>query len=112
MPLLSIHSSATKLSNEQDFLREISIQISQLTGKPEDYVMTKLVLNVPMTFAGSNEPCALIEFKAIGSFSTSLLSEPISKIISDKLSIPLSRIYISFEEVAPRNWGFNGRTFG
>ena len=112
MPLVSVTSSLPESSSPTDFLKVLSREISSLLGKPEAYVMTKYVSNVEMTFAGNTDPCCYVELKNIGSLNTSVISNSLCEIITANLGIPPSRTYIYFEDVDPRNWGFNSRTFG
>ncbi len=112
MPLISLKTSLNEIQEEDALLKELSSKLSSLTNKPEKYVMTILEKNLPMTFSGSNEPCCFVEIKSIGSIKAKVMSEVISNVISKKISIPLDRIYINFEDIDPNNWGFNGGTFG
>tara|TARA_Y100001968_G_scaffold270018_1_gene261043 strand:+ start:560 stop:898 length:339 start_codon:yes stop_codon:yes gene_type:complete len=112
MPLIRIQTSINKIDNQDEFLNKLSSEISKLTGKSEQYVMTVLETNIPMTFAGSSFPSCYVEIKSIGALNPPLMSEIICKLISNKTKIPSNRIYISFEDVAPNKWGFDGNTFG
>ena len=70
--------------------------------------MTLLDTAVPMTFAGSSEPCAYVEIdwrlKATGD-DVSVLR--VDRICRDSAS----RIYVAFEDFNASNWGWND-TFG
>tara|TARA_Y100001968_G_scaffold330483_1_gene382496 strand:- start:548 stop:886 length:339 start_codon:yes stop_codon:yes gene_type:complete len=112
MPLIRVQTSLGEIENTDDFLKGISSEVSNCTGKPEKYVMTFLQTNVPMTFGGSASPCCFVEIKSIGSLKPSLMTERICKLISSKTEIPSNRIYIAFEDVEASKWGFNGGTFG
>ena len=112
MPLIKVQTSLTQIDAKENLLKELSSEISDLTGKPEQYVMAVLETNVPMTFAGSDSPCCYIEVKSIGSLEPPLMSSALCKLIANKTKIPIDRIYIAFEDVDASKWGFNGRTFG
>ncbi len=86
--------------------------ISSLTGKPEDFVMVKLFDSLSMYFAGTNERCAFIEIKSIGSLDPSKMSKPICEFFSIELEIPKERIYVYFQDVDSNQWAWNSRTFG
>ena len=86
--------------------------IADLTGKPEDYVMTMIQRDLKMTFAGSDEPCCFIKVKSIGSLSPSSMSKSLCDLIASKTNINTDRIYIEFSDVKAHNWGFNSSTFG
>ena len=111
MPLLNI-STNTKIKNEQILLAKSSDFISSLTGKPINFIMVKLNHLLSMNFAGTNEPCAFIEIKSIGSLVPSKMSKPVCEFFSNELGIPIERIYISFQDVDSKNWAWNSKTFG
>ena len=112
MPLIKVQTSLPNSKNHKEILEVLSNELSQLTGKSENYVMTILETNVAMSFGGSDDPSCYVEIKSIGSIKQDKMSESFCRLISNKLDIPPNRIYISFEDVDGQNWGFNGRTFG
>ena len=93
-------------------LNKLSAALASATGKPESYVMTLLESSVPMTFGGSNEPCAYVEIKSIGALTPPEMSDQFCALINASLGISKDRIYIGFEDVNASDWGWNGRTFG
>ncbi len=112
MPLINVRTSISVVDNPEALLKDLSKELSVLTDKPEKYVMSLLNTNVPMSFAGTMEPCCYIEVKSIGSIDSSKMSAQITRLISRKMGISADRIYISFEDVPPALWGWDGRTFG
>ena len=86
--------------------------ISSLLNKPENYVMVKISDSLSMYFAGTDEHCAFIEIKSIGSLVPSKMSKPICDFFSNELKIPTERIYIYFDDVDSHHWAWNSRTFG
>ena len=110
MPLINI-SVNKKVENDQIFLSNVSGFISSLLNKSEDFVMVRLIDSLPMYFAGTHDPCCFIEIKSIGSLAPSKMSMPISEFISTELEIPISRIYIYFQDVDSEMWAWNRRTF-
>ena len=111
MPLLNI-STNKKIKNEQILLAKSSNFISSLTNKPENYVMVQLTHSLSMYFAGTDELCAFIEIKSIGSLFPSKMSKPICEFFSNELDISKERIFIFFQNVDPNMWAWNSRTFG
>ncbi len=111
MPLLNI-STNKKIKNEQILLAKSSNFISSLTNKPENYVMVQLTHSLSMYFAGTDELCAFIEIKSIGSLFPSKMSKPICEFFSTELEIPTERIYIFFQDIDSSQWAWNSRTFG
>ena len=112
MPLINVKTSISNFEKPELLLNKLSSELSGLTGKPEQFVMTLLQTNVPMTFAGSLEPCCYVEIKSIGSIDSSKMTEAFCTLIENATAIPSERIYIGFEDVPAKLWGWNGRTFG
>ena len=112
MPLIHVKLSSSKIENSQELLQELSKELSDLTGKPEQYVMCILETNIPMLFSGSEDPCCYVEVKSIGSLTPPVMTKTFTKLIERKTGISSDRIYISFEDIQASKWGFNGQTFG
>ena len=112
MPLIQVNTSSQSLVENDLLQKEISKMVADLTGKPEDYVMTIVQSDSQMTFAGSDEPCCFISLKSIGSLKPSLMSKSLCELISSKTNIKTNIIYIEFIDVKASNWGFNSSTFG
>ena len=110
MPLLNISTNA-KIENENILLAKSSDFISSLTGKSENFVMVKLTHNLSMYFGGTDELCAFIEIKSIGSLIPAKMSKPICDFFSTELDIPKKRIYLFFHDVDPNQWAWNSKTF-
>ncbi len=110
MPYINI-STSSKIEDKKKLLEEISTLISSLTNKSKRFVMAKLDDNCEMYFDDEG-PCCFLEIKSIGSLIPSDMANQISDFVSDKLGIPIDKIYISFEDVSASMWAWNGRTFG
>ena len=112
MPFIQINTSSKSVVDSDLLQKEISHKIADLTGKPENYVMTLIQTNTQMSFAGSDEPCCFIKVKSIGSLNPSLMSKSLCELIASKTNINTNRIYIEFIDVKASNWGYNSSTFG
>ncbi len=110
MPFINVSTSA-KIEDKKKLLEEISTLVSSLTNKSKRFVMAKLDDNSEMFF-DDESPCCYLEIKSIGSLSPSEMAKPICNFINEKIGIPLDKIYICFEDVSAKMWGWNGRTFG
>ena len=110
MPLINVRTSLPEVADSSALLKELSAALAQQTGKPEAYVMTLLDTAVPMTFAGSSEPCAYVEIKSIGALKPPAMTSAFCELIESRTGIPASRIYVAFEDVNASNWGWNGNT--
>ena len=112
MPFVQINTSTKSDVNNDLLQKKISKLISDLTGKPENYVMTMIQTKTEMTFAGSDEPCCFIKLKSIGALNPSSMSKSLCGLIESNTNIKSNRIYIEFIDVEAANWGFNNSTFG
>ncbi len=112
MPLVNVKSSIEIKDKTDDLLKKLSSKISNLTGKPEKYVMVVIESNLRMMFGGSKEGCCFIEIKSIGSLEPTKISDELCNLINNEIGIKNDRIYINFEDVQPNMWGYNNSTFG
>lgn len=117
MPLIKVQTSVTAPETNQSeaLLKQLSASLAKHLGKPESYVMTALESNVPMTFAGTNDPVCYVEIKSVGSMrpqQTQAMSQDFCEQISQALGVPTNRIYIEFADAQGYLWGWDGRTFG
>ena len=110
MPYINLSTSA-KVNDKDKLLEEISTLISSLTKKSRRFVMAKIDDNCQMYFDDVTPSCFL-EIKSIGSLNPSEMAKPISDFVYEKMGIPMDKIYISFQDVPPTLWAWNGRTFG
>lgn len=117
MPLIKVQSSVSQPESTavESLLTSLSANLAKHIGKPESYVMTAFEADVPMTFGGTFDPVCYVEIKSVGSMSsdqTKSMSQAFCSQISEKLNVPVDRIYIEFADAKGYMWGWNGRTFG
>tara|TARA_Y100001968_G_scaffold312492_1_gene335723 strand:+ start:873 stop:1211 length:339 start_codon:yes stop_codon:yes gene_type:complete len=112
MPFIQVNTSSKAVLDIDLLQKEVSEMIADLTGKPENFVMTMIQSNSHMTFGGSDEPCCFIKLKSIGSLNPSSMSKSLCNLIASITNIKKNRIYIDFIDVKASNWGFNSSTFG
>ena len=112
MPLLEITTN-TAIDNSMDFAEQASALTAEILGKPESYVMVKVLHAQTLILAGTNEPAAHIKLKSLGlpEDRTSDYSASICAFISKKLGIDSARIYIEFSNPQRHMWGWDSRTF-
>ena len=117
MPLIQLDTSF--VFSDQNKKQALAKMLSQIaaegTGKPEQYVMACIQDNVAIAMSGAPGPAALVTVKAIGGLSKSVnnaLAAKISQLLQKELSIPPNRVYVTFEELQPTNWAWDGKTFG
>ena len=115
MPYLNIETNlplSTKA--ERVILRSASSLVASELNKPEEFVMVSIHADVPMLFAGTDEPVAMLELKALAlpARKTRPLSASLCHLIEEHLGIPPARVYVKFISMKHGMWGWNGSTFG
>lgn len=114
MPLLKIRTNTKVLNDRRDaLLKKASHAVAQQLGKPEAYMMVSLETEQPIMFAGTAEPAAFMDLKAIGlpAGKTAQLSALLCDLAKSDLGVAGERVYINFSDVPPNLWGWNGETF-
>ena len=111
MPLITI-STSTEINEKNIFMKDCSKLLSRLTNKSEQYVMVRLLDQIPMCFGQDLNPSCYVDIKSIGSIDPLVMSESINNFISIKLNIPTHRTYIRFENIEASNWAWDGKPFG
>jgi len=112
MPYLEINTNIT-IENYTAFAEQASQLTADILGKPESYVMVKVVPEQILLFAGSNEPAAHIKLKSLGlpESNTAEFSEKLCAFLSTQLDIESSRVYIEFASPERHMWGWDNKTF-
>jgi phenylpyruvate tautomerase len=83
-------------------------------GKPKEYVQVAVNGGQSMQFAGTGEPTAFVELRALGlsDEAAKLVAPELTTVIGEALSISPDRIFINLLDVPRSRWGWNGATFG
>lgn len=111
MPYLNIVTNQT-IVDEENLLKSASQTVAEATGKPERYVMVALEPKSAMSFAGSTDPTAILDFRSLGlPADRKALSDALCSLIEQQLGIDGSRIYISMTDSERQNWGWDHSTF-
>ena len=115
MPYLRLETSAQLPDDvRQRLLIGLSQIVSKGVGKPEVYVMIS-VNHAMMIMSGSNATSAFVDLRSIGGLTPEVnqeLSKNICTFLKDVLKVSAERVFITFTDIAPQNWGWNGKTFG
>src|SRR5260221_13656896 len=117
MPLVQFFtwSPGPPPAERDQLLRDLSGALSSYFGKPETWVMTCLVPDLAMTFAGTKSPCCFVAVKNVGSLTSEhamRISADLTSRLSRALGVAKDRVYIELTEAEGRLWGWNGETFG
>ena len=113
MPYIETKTNV-KISKDKELALKSSLAeaIAIIPGKTEKWLMLSFQDELPMYFAGSDAPCAMLEVKIFGRFSDSdadKVTSAICSTVEKVLAIPADRIYIKYEETS--KWGWNGSNF-
>ncbi len=114
MPYFKIETNALLAQSEtESVLKALSSQIATHLGKPEDYVMTRIEHSPAMSFAGTTEPCAFCTLVSLGLDDEKIpeLSQTLTELVAQILSVPAKRIYIQFESPQRKHFAHSGKPF-
>lgn len=114
MPYLKIQTNLPlSRKAERTVMKSASALVAGELAKPEEFVMVALQDDTHMLFAGTDDPVAFLELKAIGlpARKTRTLSQKLCQLIEEHLGIPPNRVYVKFIDVRRGMWGWKGDTF-
>ena len=104
--------SNVKVEKKKELSKELTKVIELIPGKTENWIMTSIDDEAVMSFAGTDDPCALITLKTYGEPAQQyydMVTEGFTKTVSQMLKIRPDRIYVDHEPIA--HWGWNGANF-
>ncbi len=113
MPFISAKTNQAISAGQEETLRkELGKAISLLPGKSETWLMISLEGDLHMAFQGTCDPCAMLQVTVYGKANPAAyekLTEKLTNVVSEVLSVPPDRIYVAYGET--ENWGWNGSNF-
>lgn len=111
MPYLNIVTNQP-INDETTLLKVASKTVAQASGKPESYVMVAVESKMAMSFGGSTEPTAILDYRSLGLPSDrKALSGALCSMIEEQIGVSGSRVYISMTDSERQNWGWDHSTF-
>jgi len=115
MPLVRLETNV-ELNKEQttQLMKKLSTIISSETGKSEKYVMVTAA-PTHMIMGGAVNLAAFVGVYSIGGLTKTVnedISRNICALLENDCDIQPEHVYISFNDVAGENWGWNNATFG
>ncbi|MEM1083089.1 MAG: phenylpyruvate tautomerase MIF-related protein [Verrucomicrobiota bacterium] len=114
MPLLEVTSNLVLTEAEKmNCLQTLSKAAAELMEKPESVVMTAWHA-AKMTFAGSESETIHLSIKALRmpDDAPQRLTPELCERLHLATGVQTERIFITYTDVAPTHWGWNGKTFG
>lgn len=115
MPLIKIETNqAISDPARQGVMEKASAFVANLFGKTEQYVMVTLEPGKDMMFGTTTGPAAQVTIKKIGldADKCSEYAKAVCDFLQQELDVPPDRVFAAFEDVNPRQLGWNGKTFG
>ncbi|KAJ3294464.1 hypothetical protein HK104_003572 [Borealophlyctis nickersoniae] len=113
MPTIEINTNVT-VANTDEFGKAVSKQCAELLKKPESYMSVIIKDKLPLLFAGSSDPAAIVHVYCIGNLGldeNKTFSAEFSKTLMTHLQVKSDRYYIFFHDVARQDVGHRGATF-
>lgn len=113
MPFLTVYTNV-EIKNSEELAEKSAQIVVNALYKPINYVVTNIVYNKAMSFAGkSNQKGALVEVLSIGFNNKELLISALTDLLERELQIENSRnINISLIDAKASNVASGGKTFG
>ena len=111
MPYCNVKTNV-KVEKKKELSKALTKTIELIPGKTENWIMTSIDDEAYMTFAGSEEPTAMITLKTYGEPAPKyydMVTAGFCETVSSMLGIAEDRIYISHEP--SEHWGWNGGNF-
>lgn len=114
MPYISTKTNVTISKEKETIIKEkLGKAIELIPGKSESWLMCSFDGEQSLYFKGDGSSnIAFIEVKIFGKSTKeayAALTEKITEIVSEELSISSDQIYVKYEEVSV--WGWNGVNF-
>ena len=115
MPLLRIQTNQSVAPDAVGPLLEtLTTLVAQELSKPREYVQVVFEPDRPMAFAGTLDPTAFVELRALGlpADKTQALSAALCEAVHQQLGVAPDRVFLNFADVPRTHWGWNRSTFG
>ena len=113
MPYIKLSTNASIAPEKKEAIKsQLGKLIEIIPRKTEKWLMCDFEDNAQLFFSGTSEDAAYMEVKLFGTLEKDVadrFSQAVTALVSDKLSIPADRIYISY--FTTLIWGWNGRNF-
>jgi phenylpyruvate tautomerase PptA (4-oxalocrotonate tautomerase family) len=117
MPLVKIVTNAAAPASK-DAEAAVAMEISNVVGsaleKPAQWMSVSVQFGACMVMSGTTAPAAQVFVMSIGQIDAtrnSAVTKALCAVLSSKLQIDATRIYVTFTDVPAANWGWNNAVF-
>lgn len=112
-PSVVVRTNVKMGEKKMPFMLATSRATAEALSKPESYVAVCALDGLDIIFGGSDAPCALCSVVSIGAINLAnnkALSAELCELLGE-FGIDGKRIYITFDDYARENLGYDGATF-
>uniref|UniRef100_A0AC35GV32 Macrophage migration inhibitory factor n=1 Tax=Panagrolaimus sp. PS1159 TaxID=55785 RepID=A0AC35GV32_9BILA len=112
MPVLIITTNLDKIAvTKNEAILDLSKVTAKVSGKPEAYISVVINTTTFMSFGGTLEPAALIEFSTVEEFSVDkdVINE-LSEAVCKNIGVSNDRFFIKFNIMNPNHIAYDGKT--
>ncbi|ABO99130.1 predicted protein [Ostreococcus lucimarinus CCE9901] len=113
-PTLVVHTNVDMGSRKRAFMLAASRSVAKTLKKPESYVAVCVVDRADIVWGGSDDDCALCRLTSLGGIdleNNKAVSEDVCALLGETFGIAGTRVYVTFEDVARENMGYDSATF-
>ncbi|CAD5232408.1 unnamed protein product [Bursaphelenchus xylophilus] len=114
MPVIEVRTNLKKEEIPAGFLKRLSDKGVELTKTQESLMVAQLDSDRVMSFAGTEEPCAVVTLRCIGVIKDPeqihVIADEVNKFISKELGIKPERFYTLYNELAADDVAYTGLT--
>ena len=114
MPYIDVHANIALPEEKTEILKSRIARVlaDSFPGKTENWLMLKFRGDEDIYFAGTAEPCAMVDVAIFGPQSKKnydKMTEAVTDLVAGECGIPADRIYVKYTEFD--KWGWNGGNF-
>lgn len=112
MPFINVKTTQTLAPEKKNELKaDLGKAIAIFPGKTETWLMCNIEDGQKMYFQGSDEACAFVEVKLLGSVSDTASNSFTAEMckVMDRYGVSPDRVYVRYE--GGNLWGWNGSNF-
>ncbi len=115
MPYLAITLAAEPFEEVRNrLLHESTRIVAEQLAKPASVVCVSC-RSEAMLFGGEDGPAAFLELRSSGGLDANrnaVLTRKLCRLLAREVDVPPERVFVTFVDIPPADWGWNGKTLG